>query len=236
VLEAWGLAGRSGRGAGITALFSGPSGTGKTLAAEVIANALHLALWRVDLSSVVSKYIGETEKNLGRLFDAADGAGVVLLFDEADALFARRGEVQDAHDRNANLEVGYLLQRMEDFNGLAILTTNMADQLDGAFQRRIRAHVRFAFPDAAQRAALWLRVFPEGVPTEGLDPERLAQLQLSGAGVRAVATRAAFRAARRARQGGAPAAVTMDDLREAAIAELAQQGRPVSERELRGWG
>ena len=236
VFHRWGANKVRARGYGIKALFSGGPGTGKTMAAEVIAGTLGLDLFRVDLSSVVSRWVGETEKNLREIFDAAEGGTAVVLFDEADALFARRGEVQDAHDRNANLEVGYLLQRMEDFNGLAILTTNMADQLDGAFQRRIRAHVRFAFPDAAQRAALWLRVFPEGVPTEGLDPERLAQLQLSGAGVRAVATRAAFRAARRARQGGAPAAVTMDDLREAAIAELAQQGRPVSERELRGWG
>ncbi len=149
VYEQWGFAAKSSRGLGISALFAGASGTGKTLAAEVLANELRLDLYRIDLSQVVSKYIGETEKNLRRVFDAAEDGGAVLLFDEADALFGKRSEVKDSHDRYANIEVSYLLQRMEAYRGLAILTTNMKDALDTAFLRRIRFVVTFPFPDAA---------------------------------------------------------------------------------------
>ncbi|HEY6891032.1 MAG TPA: ATP-binding protein, partial [Solirubrobacter sp.] len=138
VLNRWGFGAHGTRGLGVTALFTGPSGTGKTLAAEVLANELQLDLYRIDLSQVVSKYVGETEKNLRAVFDAAENGGAVLLFDEADALFGKRSEVKDSHDRYANVEVGYLLQRMEDFGGLAILTTNMRGSLDAAFLRRIR--------------------------------------------------------------------------------------------------
>ena len=155
------------RGLGLSALFSGPSGTGKTLAAEVLAGELNLDLYRIDLSSVVSKYIGETEKNLKQVFDAAESGGVLLLFDEADALFGKRAEVKDSHDRYANIEVSYLLQRMESFQGLAILTTNLKSSLDKAFQRRLRFTVDFPFPDAAQREAIWARVFPAQTPTAG---------------------------------------------------------------------
>ena len=161
VYEAWGFASKSRRGLGISALFSGPSGTGKTLAAEVLANELKLDLYRIDLSAVVSKYIGETEKNLKQVFDAAEAGGVLLLFDEADALFGKRAEVKDSHDRYSNIEVGYLLQRMESFQGLAILTTNFKSSLDKAFQRRLRFSVDFPFPDAAQREAIWSKTFPE---------------------------------------------------------------------------
>ena len=156
-----GVSARKGaRGLGISALFSGPSGTGKTMAGEVLANELKLDLYRIDLSQVVSKYIGETEKNLRRVFDAAEEGGAILLFDEADALFGKRSEVKDSHDRYANIEVSYLLQRMEAYRGLAILTTNMKSALDTAFLRRMRFIVQFPFPDAAQREQIWRRVFP----------------------------------------------------------------------------
>ncbi|HEX9372590.1 MAG TPA: ATP-binding protein, partial [Roseiflexaceae bacterium] len=151
VYEAWGFASKGERGLGISALFAGASGTGKTMAAEVIAHELRLDLYRIDLSAMVSKYIGETEKNLRRVFDAAEVGGAILLFDEADALFGKRGEVRDSHDRYANIEVSYLLQRMEAYRGLAVLTTNYKSALDTAFLRRIRFVVSFPFPDAAQR-------------------------------------------------------------------------------------
>ena len=147
VYDDWGFAEQSNRGLGLSALFAGPSGTGKTLAAEILANELRLDLFRIDLSAVVSKYIGETEKNLRRVFDAAEEGGAVLLFDEADALFGKRSEVKDSHDRYANVEISYLLQRMEAYRGLAILTTNMKEALDPAFLRRLRFVVQFPFPD-----------------------------------------------------------------------------------------
>ncbi len=148
VYEHWGFARRGRRGLGLSALFAGPSGTGKTLAAEVLANELELDLYRIDLSAVVSKYIGETEKNLKNVFDSAEQGGVVLLFDEAEALFGKRSEVRDSRDRYANIEVGYLLQRMESFQGVAILTTNVKATLDKAFQRRLRFTVEFPYPGA----------------------------------------------------------------------------------------
>src|SRR5262249_7230886 len=156
------------RGLGISALFSGQSGTGKTMAAEVIACDLRVDLYRIDLSQVVSKYIGETEKNLRKVFDAAEESGSVLLFDEADALFGKRSEVKDSHDRYANIEISYLLQRMEAYRGLAILTTNMKTLLDPAFLRRIRFVVTFPFPEATYRAQIWRHVFPSATPTDGL--------------------------------------------------------------------
>src|SRR5262249_1548956 len=154
------------------------SGTGKTLAAEVLAHELELDLYRIDLSAVVSKFIGETEKNLKKVFDAAEQGGVVLLFDEADALFGKRSEVRDSHDRYANIEVGYLLQRMESFQGVAILTTNAKTSLDQAFQRRLRFTVEFPYPGAAEREAIWRRAIPAETPALGLQPARLAQLNM----------------------------------------------------------
>ena len=139
------------------------------MAAEVLAGELRLDLYRIDLAGVVSKYIGETEKNLRRVFDAAEDGGAILLFDEADALFGKRSEVKDSHDRYANIEVSYLLQRMEAYRGLAILTTNLKSALDPAFLRRIRFVVQFPFPDAPHRAEIWRRIFPASTPTEGLD-------------------------------------------------------------------
>jgi hypothetical protein len=218
VLGAWGFAARTGRGLGTTALFAGPSGTGKTLAAEVIAGALRLDLVVVDVAQVVSKYIGETEKNLGRVFDAAEDGASVLLFDEADTLFGRRTEVRDSHDRYANLEVGYLLQRMEAFRGLAILTTNAKAVLDQAFLRRLRVVVTFPYPDVAARAALWARAFPAATPTDGLDPARLAAADLPGGGIAAAALTAAY-------LGAARGTVTADDVAAATRWELAKHGR-----------
>lgn len=181
VYEDWGFAPRlQNKGLGISALFSGPSGAGKSMAGEVIGNALDLDVYRVDLSAMVSKWVGETEKNLRRVFDAAEDGGVVLQFDEADALFGRRSEVKDSQDRNANIEVSYLLQRLEAYRGLCILTTNLRDNIDEAFMRRIRFAVDFRFPGPAERLAIWRRVFPGDTPCGALDFERLAQLTVPG--------------------------------------------------------
>jgi len=229
VHETWGFAGKGRRGLGVTALFTGVSGTGKTMAAEVLARELRLELYRVDLSAVVSKYIGETEKNLKGVFDAAEEGGVLLLFDEADALFGKRSEVRDSHDRYANIEVGYLLQRMEAYEGLAILTTNLRSSLDAAFQRRLRIVVNFPFPDAVQREAIWRNVFPAAAPTSGLDHKKLAQLNVAGGNIRNIALNAAFLAA----QNGTP--VAMANLVEAAKLEAQKIERPLSDAEIRGW-
>jgi ATPase family associated with various cellular activities (AAA) len=229
VYEQWGFGNKSKRGLGISALFAGASGTGKTFAAEVLANELQLDLYRIDLSCVVSKYIGETEKNLGRIFDAAETGGAILLFDEADALFGKRSEVKDSHDRHANIEVGYLLQRMESYRGLAILTTNLKDAIDSAFLRRIRFTIRFSFPDAVQRAEIWRRVFPPELPTEGLQPEKLARLGVAGGNIRNIALNAAFSAA------DAGEAVQMKHLLAAARSEYLKLEKPITDSEIKGW-
>jgi ATPase family protein associated with various cellular activities (AAA)/winged helix domain-containing protein len=229
VLDVWGFGGVHDRGLGTAALFAGPSGTGKTLAAEVVAGELGLDLYRVDISRVVSKYIGETEKNLARVFDAADAGGAVLLFDEADALFGKRGEVRDSRDRYANLEVGYLLSRIETYRGLAVLTTNLKDSLDHAFQRRLRFIVDFPFPDAHARAGLWRAAFPADTPTADLDPDLLAQLTISGASIRNTALFAAFLAAE---SGGA---VGMRHVLAAARTEYAKLDRQLTGSEVAGW-
>jgi predicted nucleic acid-binding protein len=229
VYETWGFAAKGRRGLGVSALFTGGSGTGKTMAAEVLARELGLDLYRIDLSAVVSKYIGETEKNLRQVFEAAEEGGVLLLFDEADALFGKRSEVRDSHDRYANIEVGYLLQRMEAYQGLAILTTNLKSLLDPAFQRRLRFTVNFPFPDAPQREAIWKKVFPEATPIHGLDYKKLAQLNVAGGNIRNIALNAAFLAA----QAGTP--VAMANLVEAAKLEVQKIERPLSDAEIRGW-
>lgn len=229
VYETWGFATKGSRGLGISALFVGASGTGKTMAAEVLANELRLDLYRIDLSQVVSKYIGETEKNLRRVFDAAEEGGAILLFDEADALFGKRSEVRDSHDRYANIEVSYLLQRMEAYRGLAILTTNMREALDSAFLRRIRFIVEFPFPDAMQRAEIWRRIFPVKTPTEGLDISKLSRLNTAGGNIRNIALYAAFLAV----EAGEP--VRMKHLLSAAHAEYAKLEKPLTEAEIGGW-
>jgi hypothetical protein len=229
VYESWGFAAKGARGLGISALFAGPSGTGKTMAAEVLATELRLDLYRIDLSSVVSKYIGETEKNLRRVFDAAEEGGAILLFDEADALFGKRSEVKDSHDRYANIEISYLLQRMEAYRGLAILTTNQKSALDPSFLRRIRFVVSFPFPAAAERAEIWRRIFPKETPTRELDHLQLARLNVAGGNIRNIALGAAFTAA----DDGEP--VRMRHLLRAARNEYAKLEKPLSETEIGGW-
>jgi vesicle-fusing ATPase len=228
VYERWGFGARTTRGLGITALFAGESGTGKTLAAEVLARELGLDLYRIDLAATVSKYIGETEKNLRRVFEAAEASGAVLLFDEADALFGKRGEVKDGHDRYANLEVAYLLQRMETYRGLAILTTNLRSNVDRAFLRRLRFVVQFPFPDPAQRAEIWRRTFPPATPLDGIDPEALSRLAASGGSIRSIALAAAFAAAEDA------SAVTPAHVLRAARVEYAKAERSLTDSESEG--
>lgn len=254
VYDEWGFRARMNRGLGINALFAGESGTGKTMAAEVIANELRLNLYRIDLSAVVSKYIGETEKNLRRLFDAAEDGGAILFFDEADALFGKRSEVKDSHDRYANIEINYLLQRMETYRGLAILATNMKNALDNAFMRRLRFIVNFPFPGPAERQAMWAKVYPpqtqvvndeylaamaaqvergeleqealEKLAQEKVDLARLARLNLTGGNIHNVALNAAFLAA----HAGTP--VTMSLILSAARSEFRKLGRPLREADF----
>jgi hypothetical protein len=229
IYDNWEFAQKSNRGLGIAALFCGSSGTGKTMAAEVLANDLELDLYRIDLSQVVSKYIGETEKNLRRLFDAAEESGAILLFDEADALFGRRSEVRDSHDRYANIEISYLLQRMENYRGLAILTTNMQNALDVAFLRRLRFIVPFPFPDVAQRVEIWRRVFPGALPLGELDFTKLARLNITGGNIRNIALYAAFLAAEEHTN------LNMAHLQRAARVEFAKMEKPLNEADLKDW-
>lgn len=229
VYEEWGFAAKSRRGLGISALFAGASGTGKTLSAEVLANELNLDLFRIDISSVVSKYIGETEKNLRKIFDAAESGGAILLFDEADALFGKRSDVKDSHDRYANMEVAYLLQKIEAYRGLAILTTNLKDSIDQAFLRRIRFVVQFPFPDATQRTEIWRRVFPAQTPVQKLAYHKLARLGVAGGNIRNIALNAAFLAAE------AGEAVGMEHILRSAQSEYVKLERPLTDQEVRGW-
>lgn len=227
VYNQWGFRNKMNRGLGISTLFAGESGTGKTMAAEVIANDLRLNLYRIDLSAVVSKYIGETEKNLRRLFDAAEDGGAILFFDEADALFGKRSEVKDSHDRYANIETNYLLQRMEAYRGLAILATNMKSALDPAFLRRLRFVVNFPFPGVAERKVMWQQAFPPQAPTDGLDFDRLAKLNLTGGHIHNIAINAAFLAAR------AKGRITMPVVLDAARTEFRKLERPINEADFR---
>jgi hypothetical protein len=227
VYETWGFGRRMSRGLGISALFAGESGTGKTLAAEVIAGELQLNLYRIDLSQVVSKYIGETEKNLRKLFDAAEDGGSILFFDEADALFGKRSEVKDSHDRYANIEINYLLQRMDAYRGLAILATNMKNALDTAFMRRLRFVVTFPFPGVPERQRIWARAFPDQAEIDGLDYARLAQLNLTGGSIQNIAVNAAFLAAR------ADSHITMSLVAEAVRGEFQKLDKPVNAADFR---
>ena len=172
VYDEWGFSATPSRG--LVALFSGPSGTGKTMAAEIIAGALALDVFKLDLSAVVSKYIGETEKNLEQAFDAASAGNLVLFFDEADALFGKRSEVKDARDRYANIEVSYLLQRLESYDGLVVMATNFEKNVDEAFLRRIHARIEFAMPGAAERRSIWEHNLPATAPVEDVDVEWIA--------------------------------------------------------------
>ena len=199
------------------------------MAAEVLANELRLDLYRIDLACIVSKYIGETEKNLRRIFDKAEDGAAILLFDEADALFGKRSEVKDSHDRYANIEVSYLLQRMESYRGLAILTTNMRTSIDAAFLRRLRFVVEFPLPTSIQRSEIWRRIFPADAPTQGLDYDKLARLNIPGGNIRNIALCAAFLAA----EAGTP--IRMSHIREAATVEYNKIERSLTESETGGW-
>jgi hypothetical protein len=228
VLDDWGFASRLSAGGGLNALFSGPSGTGKTLAAEVMAGELGVDLFRVDLAGIVSKYIGETEKNLDRVFTAAEDANGVLFFDEADSLFGKRSEVRDSHDRYANIEVSYMLQKMEQFDGIAILATNLRANLDQAFVRRLSFMVHFPLPDLASRRLIWTTVWPERVPLrDDVDLDFLAsQFALSGGNIRNIAVAAAFNAASR------NSSVAMCDLIAATRREYQKLGKELTAAEL----
>lgn len=197
VPQKWGFGDKLSLGKGLNVLFSGSPGTGKTMAAEVIAHHLQLDLYKIDLSQIVSKYIGETEKNLNRIFTAATNSNAILLFDEADALFGKRSEVQDARDRYANIEVGYLLQKMEEYEGIAILTTNLRSNMDEAFERRLRFIIEFPLTDAKNRLLIWQGIFPKNAPCHpSLDLELLAEnFEITGANIRNIALTAAFLAA-----------------------------------------
>lgn len=223
VLGEFGFREAHSRGLGTTALFHGESGTGKTMAAEAVANTLKLDLYRIDLSTVVSKYIGDSAKKMREVFDAAERGGCVLLFDEADALFGRRSEVKDSHDRYANVEVNYLLTRMESFGGVAILATNMKHALDPAFLRRLRFVIRFPFPGFAERLAIWRSVFPGRTPLGALDYERLAAFSLSGGSIFNAALMASHAAVRD------HANVEMSHVLEAIRHELRKLERPAAE-------
>ena len=231
VLDEWGLAHTSLKGRGVTALFAGDSGTGKTMSAEVIAGSLGLDLYVIDLSTIVDKYIGETEKNLDRVFNEADRVNGVLLFDEADAIFGKRSEVKDARDRYANVEVAYLLQRMEVFDGMAILTTNLRANVDEAFLRRLDAIVEFSVPEVEDRRRLWERNLPAALPmADDIDTDFLARrFTLSGGNIRNVAVGAAFRAAEGERR------VAMADLVRETAREYRKLGRLCVEAEFGSW-
>jgi hypothetical protein len=226
VYEQWGFSAKLSRGRGISALFAGPSGTGKTMAAEVLAGHLQLDLYRIDLANVISKYIGETEKNLKRVFDAAEESGAILFFDEADALFGKRSEVRDSHDRYANIEINYLLQRMEDYRGLAILATNRKSLLDQAFLRRLRFLVDFPFPSAADRVRIWHGAFPKQANVGPLDFACLGRLEIAGGNICNIALNAAFLAA------NANSSINMEHILTAARREYAKIDKLVLESEF----
>jgi SpoVK/Ycf46/Vps4 family AAA+-type ATPase len=228
VYDEWGFDRKLSLGKGLNVLFAGPSGTGKTMAAEVLAGELGLDLYKIDLSTVVSKYIGDTEKNLARIFAEAATSNAILFFDEADALFGKRSEVKDAHDRYANIEIGYLLQRMEEYEGVVILATNLRKNMDEAFVRRMHFTVEFPFPNAQDRRRIWAHIWPEATPRSAeLDADVLARrFELAGGNIRNIALAAAFLAAS---DGGV---VTMAHLLHATRREYQKMGKIVTDGEF----
>jgi ATP-dependent 26S proteasome regulatory subunit len=228
VLDTWGVGEKLASSRGVTVLFSGPPGTGKTMAAEIIADELGLDLYKIDLSTVVSKYIGETEKNIERIFKEAERSNAILFFDEADALFGKRSEVRDSHDRYANIEISYLLQRMEAYDGVTILATNLRGNLDEAFTRRLQFAVNFPFPEADDRLRIWRTLFPEDVPrAPDLDFEYLAErFRLAGGSIRNIIVSAAYLAAADGHY------VTMNHLLHGTRRELQKMGRLIREEDL----
>ncbi|HKQ69129.1 MAG TPA: ATP-binding protein, partial [Polyangiaceae bacterium] len=228
VYEDWGFGRLAASGRGLCALFYGPSGVGKTLGADVIAHELGLDAYRIDLSSIVNKYIGETEKNLGRLFEEAETANAMLFFDEADALFGKRTEVKDAHDRYANIETNYLLQRMEDFDGLVILASNLRKNIDDGFFRRMHFAVEFTLPDVAHRYRIWRHHLPRAAPiAEGVDLDFLAtRFAIPGGSIRNIVLNAAFLAAEDSDS------IHMQHLMRATRREYEKLGRPCTAGEF----
>jgi hypothetical protein len=228
VLGEWGFGHKLALGKGVNVLFAGPSGAGKTMAAEIVANELGLDLFKIDLSTVVSKYIGETEKNLSQVFSAAENANAILFFDEADALFGKRSEVSDSHDRYANIEISYLLQKMEEYDGIAILATNLRQNLDDAFIRRLAFLIHFPFPDEASRLRIWNGAFPKATPlAEDLDLAYMArQFKVTGGNIRNIALAAAFLAADKASPIG------MAHLLRATVREYQKLGKILGDTEL----
>jgi SpoVK/Ycf46/Vps4 family AAA+-type ATPase len=228
VLEEWGLGAKLAASNGVSALFSGPPGTGKTLAAQIVAKELGIDLYRIDLSTIVSKYIGETEKNLEHIFNEAQTSNAILLFDEADAIFGKRSEVKDAHDRYANIEVGYLLQRMEAYDGVAILATNLRANLDEAFTRRLQFIINFPFPDEEYRLHIWQVLMPPGLPcADNLDLKLMAKrFKLTGGSIRNIIVSAAYIAAKDGDR------VTMEHLMHGARREFQKMGRLVNETDF----
>jgi AAA+ superfamily predicted ATPase len=225
VYDDWGFSPNPSRG--LVALFAGPSGTGKTLASEIIAGALGLDVFKLDLSSVVSKYIGETEKNLEQIFDAASAGNMVLFFDEADSLFGKRSEVKDARDRYANIEVSYLLQRLEAYDGLVVLATNFEKNVDEAFLRRIHVRVEFSLPGVEERRVIWANNLPSTAPVEGVDLDWLAEhFELSGAAIRNAAIHAAFLAS------AARTPITMETAVLGVAREFRKMGRLLKDKDF----
>ena len=221
VYDQWGFESRLAYGKGVSMLFAGPPGTGKTMAAQVVANDLGIEMYKVDLSQVVSKYIGETEKNLNQVFNEAKKSNVILFFDETDAILGKRTEVKDAHDKNANLETAYLLQKMEEYDGITVMTTNYKENIDSAFFRRISYVIHFAFPDATARKSIWQGIFPHETPLDDdLDFDYLArQFEIAGGSIKNIAVAAAFMAARDGQ------AVSMRHIIRAVRYEMAKQGK-----------
>ena len=223
VYKSWGFADKLPWGRGISALFYGASGTGKTMAAALVANEVGLPLLRIDISQLMSKYIGETQKNIGRIFDEAEHSSCILFFDEADAVFARRTESSDAQDKYANAETAYLLQRIEAYDGVCILATNLLQNFDEAFRRRIGYMLHFPLPDATLRERIWRGIFPQDAPVEPLDYALLAQgLELSGAAIKNCALHAAYLAA------ADGTSITMRHIWEGAVLEYKKQGKTIS--------
>ena len=231
VYEDWGLAGKSSLGRGVAALFAGQSGTGKTMAAEVIASDLGLDVYKIDLSGLVSKYIGETEKNLARVFEEAGDTNAILFFDEADAVFGKRSEVRDSHDRYANIEVSYLLQKMEEYDGIVILATNLRANLDDAFLRRMRAIVEFPFPEMEDRLRIWQRTLSPDAPLDAdVDLQFMAQqFRIAGGNIRNIVLLAAFLAA------SEDAPIGMTHLIHGAKREYQKLGRLIAESDFGRW-
>jgi SpoVK/Ycf46/Vps4 family AAA+-type ATPase len=228
VYETWGFDGKLSGGKGLVVLFAGPSGTGKTMAASIVARDLGLELYALDLAGVVSKYIGETEKNLDRIFGAARQSNAVLFFDEADSIFGKRSEVKDAHDRYANIEVGYLLQQLESYDGVVVLATNLRKNMDDAFVRRLHYAIEFPFPEEQDRLRIWQGAFPKDAPlSDDVDLAFLArQFKLAGGNIRNIALASAFMAAE---DGGA---IGMVHLARATRREYQKLGKLVTETDF----